>query len=112
MSYKIKSRVWIEINNTVLLGEGRVALLKEIEKTGSLSKAAKELKMSYKKAWQMIDSVNKSSKKEVVTKVVGGQGGGGAIITEYGKELMKTFEEINSNCWAFLDEQTKRLENL
>tara|TARA_B110000211_G_C13990701_1_gene513849 strand:+ start:321 stop:659 length:339 start_codon:yes stop_codon:yes gene_type:complete len=112
MSYKIKSRIWIETNNNVLLGEGRVQLLKEIEKTGSLSKAAKELKMSYKKAWTMVDSINKSAKEEVITKVVGGQGGGGAKITTYGKKLMAIFDDINSNCWVFLDEQLKKLDNL
>jgi len=43
MSYKIKSRIWIEFEDHVLLGEGRVKLLKAIEETGSLSKAAKSL---------------------------------------------------------------------
>ena len=43
MSYKIKSRVWIEYDNHVLLGEGRVQLLKAIDETGSLSKAAKRV---------------------------------------------------------------------
>ena len=49
MKYKIKSRIWIEADDNILLGEGRVALLKAIEETGSLTKAAKSLKMSYKK---------------------------------------------------------------
>ena len=53
MNYKIKSRIWIEADGDILLGEGRVALLKAIESTGSLSKAAKSLKMSYKKAWSV-----------------------------------------------------------
>ena len=57
MDYKIKSRIWIETKNNVLLGEGRVQLLKAIEETGSLSKAAKTIKISYKKAWNLIDSV-------------------------------------------------------
>ncbi len=67
MNYKIKSRIWIEVGNNVLLGEGRVRLLKAIEKTGSLSKAAKSLKMSYKKAWILVDAVNKSAKKTCYT---------------------------------------------
>ena len=50
MEYKIKSRIWIEVDGEILLGEGRVSLLKAIEKTGSLSKASKSLGMSYKKA--------------------------------------------------------------
>ena len=70
MNYKIKSRIWIEVGNNVLLGEGRVRLLKAIEKTGSLSKAAKSLKISYKKAWTLVDAVNKSSQKSLLLKVV------------------------------------------
>jgi len=80
MVYKIKSRIWIETNNNVLLGEGRMRLLKAIEKTGSLSKAAKTLKMSYKKAWHLIDTVNKAAKKPVTISNIGGKGGGGGSI--------------------------------
>ncbi|TXG35346.1 winged helix-turn-helix domain-containing protein [Seonamhaeicola maritimus] len=112
MSYKIKSRIWIESENNVLLGEGRVHLLKAIQDTGSLSKAAKSLNISYKKAWQLLDSVNKSAKKPVTINSIGGKGGGGAQLTEYGASLIKAFDEINMNCWAFLDDQLQKLERL
>lgn len=107
MDYKIKSRIWIEADDNILLGEGRVSLLKAIDKEGSLSKAAKSLSMSYKKAWSLIDAVNKRAEKPVTTLSVGGKGGGGAKLTEYGKSLVKTFETINENCWDFLDNQIK-----
>ena len=112
MSYKIKSRIWIETNNNVLLGEGRISLLKAIEKTGSLSKAAKILKMSYKKAWHLIDTVNKAAKKPVIVLSVGGKGGGGSQLTPYGKSLVIAFDEINKNCWRFLDEQVSKINTL
>lgn len=112
MSYKIKSRIWIESQDNVLLGEGRVRLLKEIQKAGSLSKAAKSLNISYKKAWQLLDSVNKSAKKPVTINSIGGKGGGGAQLTEYGQSLINAFDEINKNCWAFLDEQLSKIEML
>ena len=86
MNYKIKSRIWIEADDNVLLGEGRVRLLKAIDETGSLSKAAKSMQMSYKKAWTLIDAVNKSSIKPVTITSIGGKGGGGAVLTEYGKK--------------------------
>ncbi|SFD04754.1 winged helix-turn-helix domain-containing protein [Algibacter pectinivorans] len=110
MGYKIKSRIWIEADNNVLLGEGRVHLLKAIQKTGSLSKAAKSLDISYKKAWQLLDSVNKSAKKPVTINSIGGKGGGGAELTEYGQALVKAFDEINKNCWDFLDKQLEKIE--
>ncbi|MBN4047131.1 LysR family transcriptional regulator [bacterium AH-315-P13] len=112
MTYKIKSRIWIETNNNVLLGEGRISLLKAIEETGSLSKAAKTLKMSYKKAWHLIDTVNKAAKKPVIVLSVGGKGGGGAQLTPYGKSLIIAFENINKNCWKFLDEQVIIINSL
>jgi molybdate transport system regulatory protein len=112
MDYKIKSRIWIEFNNHVLLGEGRVQLLKAINETGSLSKAAKSLNISYKKAWDLIDSVNKSAKKPVTQSSTGGKGGGGAELTEYGKSLITAFDDINKNCWIYLDEQLKKLADL
>jgi len=107
MNYKIKSRIWIEADGNILLGEGRVRLLKAIEEEGSLSKAAKSLGMSYKKAWSLIDAVNKRAEKPVTTSSIGGKGGGGAELTTYGKSLVEAFETINENCWTFLDEQIK-----
>ena len=112
MSYKIKSRIWIESENRVLLGEGRVQLLKTINETGSLSKAARSLNISYKKAWGLINSVNKSAKKPVTINTIGGKGGGGAKLTDYGKTLINTFDEINKNCWLFLDEQLEKFKDL
>lgn len=112
MGYKIKSRIWIESDKHVLLGEGRVQLLKAIDETGSLSKAAKQLNISYKKAWNLLDSVNKSAKKPVTINSTGGKGGGGAELTEHGKSLVEAFDEINKNCWEFLDKQLEKIEQI
>ena len=108
MEYKIKSRIWIEINDNVFLGEGRVKLLKSLNRTQSLTKSAKELNISYKKAWNLIDSVNKNAPFSVVNKSTGGSGGGGSTVTEYGKKLIDAFETINNNCWKFLDKQVDK----
>ncbi|NJM79122.1 MAG: LysR family transcriptional regulator [Flavobacterium sp.] len=112
MIYKIKSRIWIEHNNQVLIGEGRFQLLKAIEQTGSLTKAAKELGLSYKKAWHLIDSVNKASKEPITINTIGGKGGGGVQLTNYGKTLVVAFEEINQNCWIFLENELEKIKNL
>ncbi|MEZ4795679.1 MAG: LysR family transcriptional regulator [Flavobacteriaceae bacterium] len=110
MDYKIKSRIWIEADGSILLGEGRVQLLKAIDEEGSLSKAAKSLGMSYKKAWSLIDAVNSRAKKPVIITSVGGKGGGGAQLTTYGKTMVNAFENINKNCWSYLDSQLKALD--
>lgn len=108
MTYKIKSRIWIEVDDKVFLGEGRVKLLRSINRTNSLSKSAKELGMSYKKAWNLIDSMNKNYENPVVIKSIGGSGGGGTKLTSYGKGLIDIFEVINTNCWKYLDKQLKK----
>ena len=107
MDYKIKSKIWIEANGQILLGEGRVRLLKAIEKTGSLSKAAQQINMSYKKAWGLSDDVNSRAEKPVVTKNIGGKSGGGTVLTDYGRSLIEVFDEINESCWKYLDTQIR-----
>ncbi len=105
MAYQIKSRIWIESDENVFLGEGRIQLLRAIAKEGSLSKAAKSLKMSYKKAWKLIDAMNTSAPEPLVITTSGGNGGGGSQITPYGHKMIATFEQINQNCWDFLDQE-------
>ena len=112
MGYKIKSRIWVELDDEEFLGEGKVQLLKAIDETGSLSKAAKAINISYKKAWHLMDSVNKTSKKPVTINSIGGKGGGGTQLTPYGKSLIKVFEEMNQKCWNFLDVQLEKIKNL
>ncbi|WP_075340686.1 winged helix-turn-helix domain-containing protein [Tenacibaculum agarivorans] len=112
MKYKIKSRIWIEIEGHVFLGEGRIQLLKAIENTGSLSKAAKSINLSYKKAWHLLDSMNQSAKEPVTVNSIGGKGGGGSTLTEYGKNLIIAFEQINQNCWNFLDKELAKIKDV
>lgn len=112
MGYKIKSRIWVELDNEEFLGEGKVQLLKAIDEMGSLSKAAKAINISYKKAWHLMDSVNKTSKKPVTINSIGGKGGGGTELTPYGKSLIRVFEEMNQKCWGFLDVQLEKIKNL
>ncbi|WP_103864131.1 winged helix-turn-helix domain-containing protein [Aquimarina sp. I32.4] len=109
MDYKIKSRIWIESEQGVFLGEGRVNLLKAIAETGSLSKAARLLKMSYKKAWNLLDSMNKGAGEPLVITSTGGKGGGGASLTPYGKKVIEVFDQINQKCWEFLDNELKQI---
>ena len=103
--YKVKSRIWIETEDGMFLGFGHVKLLEAIIEMGSLSKAAKSLKMSYKKAWNLTDALNNKAAKEVVSTSVGGKDGGGAKVTEYGKTLIKKFENLNHETEVFLNKK-------
>lgn len=108
MHLKIKSKIWIETEEGIVISEGRIQLLKLIESTGSLNKAAREMNISYQKAWKLVYASNKASKKPLIATQIGGNKGGGTILTPYGKSLIESFEAINSSCWEFLDAELKK----
>ncbi|TDD98303.1 winged helix-turn-helix domain-containing protein [Flavobacterium cellulosilyticum] len=105
---KIKSKIWIESEEGIIISEGRIQLLKQIEATGSLNKAAKAMHISYQKAWKLVDASNKASKLPLIETQIGGNNGGGTVLTPYGKSLVESFEAINTSCWKFLDEELKK----
>lgn len=90
-------------------GPGRLQLLEQIEKTGSINQAAKNMEMSYKKAWQMINSMNAQTKNPIVITQTGGSSGGGALVSEEGRELMGYYKELHKRFQDFLDRETKNL---
>lgn len=94
--FDVDGSIWIQKDNRGFIGKGRIELLQNIQIYGSISKAAKEMKMSYKAAWDSVDIMNKLSNKPLVTKVTGGKGGGGTVITAYAKELIKAYQEVSS----------------
>lgn len=107
-SIKIKSRVWIENQEGIFLGEGRINLLKAIQQFGSINKAANSMGMSYQKAWKLVQSMNSSSSESLVIKTSGGKGGGGTILTEKGEKAILFYEKINRSCQQFLDKELKK----
>jgi molybdate transport system regulatory protein len=76
------------------LGPGKVALLEGIKAHGSLSEAARSMGISYRRAWSLLDSVNKSFKKPATINSTGGRGGGGAEITAFGSLLIERYREV------------------
>ncbi len=105
---KIKSKIWLENKEGILISEGRVQLLKFVQQTGSLNKAAKEMSISYQKAWKLLDTKPASPNFRLIETKIGGSKGGGTIVTPYGKLLLDTYEAINKECWEFLDNQLKK----
>ena len=95
MKYRVRYKVWFEKNGKFLLGEGSAKLLFFIEKYGSLSKASKHLCISYKKAWKIINDIEKLTGETLIESKRGGRGGGGTFLTIYGKDLLKEFEKVD-----------------
>ncbi|MFW9924422.1 MAG: winged helix-turn-helix domain-containing protein [Candidatus Thorarchaeota archaeon] len=93
----IHIKFWIEKNNESILGPGRMAILEAIEKTGSLTEATKICNISFRKAWKLINEINEKLEQPVVITERGGTGGGGGtILTEYGKKLIKQYKTIQN----------------
>jgi len=78
------------------VGPGKIALLEQIERTGSLSKAADCLKMVYRRGWDLLDSLNKGFVEPVALTATGGRGGGGATLTPLGKELISVYRAFET----------------
>lgn len=92
----------IDGDNSFLL-EKRIALLKAIEKVGSISKAATLVPLSYKTAWDAVNTMNNLCPMPVVSKETGGVGGGGTVLTSYGKNLVETYEVIQKEHRKFVE---------
>ena len=73
------------------IGPGKIALLKEIERTGSLSQAARDMGMSYRRAWLLLRSLNTSFRGPVALTARGGSHGGGAKLTNFGRALIHAY---------------------
>jgi molybdate transport system regulatory protein len=108
-AYKVHGTLWIECEGEGFLGPGRVELMQRIENTGSINKAAAEMGMSYKKAWDMINELNTQASKPLVITQAGGEKGGGSVITEGAKTLMAYHQKLRKRFLAFLDKETKNL---
>src|SRR5262245_34767524 len=76
------------------LGPGKVGLLEAVDRTGSLSAAAAELGIGYKRAWSLLQSVNELFEAPLVVMSRGGRGGGGATVTERGREVITAFRSV------------------
>ena len=87
-------RISIVFESGARIGPGKAALLESIRDTGSISAAAREMGMSYKRAWLLLDSMNQAFTELVVRAAPGGAGGGGATLTAFGVEVIERYNRI------------------
>ena len=76
------------------LGPGKVALMELISKHGSISAAGKDMGMSYRRAWLLVDEINQIFREPLVEKQMGGSGGGGARLTKLGRDIVGRYRAI------------------
>ena len=80
--------------STAAMGPGKAELVERIGRTGSISAAAREMDMSYRRAWQLVDSLNRDFREPVVETAIGGRRGGGARVTRFGASLVARFHAM------------------
>lgn len=94
------------------MGPGKADLLAAIIETGSISKAAQALSMSYRRAWMLVDVMNHSFKEPLVLAARGGKRGGGAEVTPLGREALKRFHAMEAKAAADLAGEMANFEKL
>lgn len=108
---KVAGSIWIERadGSERYLGKGRIQLMELIIEHGSISKAAQAMQMSYKRAWDLITSMNAQSPKPLVATQVGGKQGGGAMVTDEGRRAIEAYQALQVRFEAFMRQETQKL---
>jgi molybdate transport system regulatory protein len=87
----VKTKVWLEKDGKLFMGWGRATLLRKIDELGSISAAAKSMKLAYRNAWLWVEAMNRLSGKPLVEKATGGAHGGYAHVTDEGRRIVKEY---------------------
>ena len=109
---EIRLRCWITLDGEKFFGPGRMQLLIGIQEEGSISKAAKSMGMSYKKAWDMINDLNTRGQQPYVLLKKGGEKGGGAVLTPHAHQVIDLFKALNTELKKVADAESQLLDLL
>ncbi len=91
---KLRGRVWVEIGGAAAMTEAAADLLEQIEGCGSLSEAARRLRFAYRRAWMLVDNMNRRWPHPLVVTATGGKRGGGSHLTEYGRAILRSYRDV------------------
>lgn len=100
MTSKIALRLRLLRDDEVAMGPGKADLLDAIAQTGSISAAARAMDMSYRRAWLLVDVMNRSFREPLVLGAAGGKQGGGARVTEAGMQVLTQFRTMEAAALA------------
>jgi molybdate transport system regulatory protein len=94
---RVQFRLRISKGADIAVGPGKVDLLEAIAKTGSITSAARELEMSYRRAWLLVDTMNRCFRSPLVETAAGGKRGGGTRLTKLGEDVIQRYRRIERN---------------
>ena len=111
MDVTIRSKLWIEVDGLPVFGRGRRLLLEAIDKYGSLNRAAKEINISYRKAWGYIKAMEERLDMKLVDRRTGGRYGGGATLTEEARKFLTQYSALETGMREIVDEKFNTIFN-
>ncbi len=97
------------VDKNIALGPGKVDLLEAINVEGSISGAARKNGLSYRRAWDMVDMMNGCFKSPLIERKKGGKGGGGALLTPLGEEVVRLYREMEKQAQQSIESHWKTL---
>jgi molybdate transport system regulatory protein len=111
-----RPQIRIMFRKAIAMGPGKADLLRAIEQTGSISAAARQLDMSYRRAWLLVDTMNQCFRSPLVETLTGGQHGGGARVTALGQDVLRRYLQMEAKAadsvQRELDEFTRLMSGL
>ena len=111
-AFGLQGQIWITAGDESMGGHGRIRLLSRIAELGSISQAAKSMKMSYKAAWDAVNHMNNLAGEPLLHRTTGGKGGGSTTLTERGQQLISNFQRIEQVHQRFLEELSQDTGNI
>lgn len=106
---ELEGSIWFQKSQNRFLGGDRIALLEKIDEMGSINSAAKEIGISYKTAWHLVNMMNNLSEKPLVDRMTGGKGGGGTVLTREGRQVIEQYRVVQEEHRKFLENLEERL---
>jgi molybdate transport system regulatory protein len=96
----LKLKAQLYLGEEIAMGPGKADLLEAVARTGSISAAGREMGLSYRRAWLLVDAMNRCFAEPLVTTAHGGAGGGGAKVTEAGQEVLAAYRKLQAEIEA------------
>ncbi|WP_407667969.1 winged helix-turn-helix domain-containing protein [Paraburkholderia acidipaludis] len=109
---QVRFRMRILQEGTIALGPGKVSLLEAVREHGSISAAARSLNMSYRRAWLLMDELNRALTSPATVSEHGGQSGGGSTLTPVGEEIIRLYRGIEARAAAACAPEIEALTQL
>jgi molybdate transport system regulatory protein len=101
----------IDLDDDERIGPGKIRLLEQIRESGSISAAGRAMDMSYKRAWDLVDEINRICRQPAVARQTGGKNGGGAALTPFGESLVARYRKIERDAAAAVRKELAALRS-